>query len=148
MNFWLPTKHVNEPPHSRWPGAAFLIEAMVLVVFVAASMVVFTQLFAESAQRSVESDDLARAVALASDMAERFTAAPDQAAGQYEDQDLRAVCDVQCEQIEGGVLYRAVIRVFVQDTGKASDDFREGSAGEPVYELSTAAYESGAIAHG
>lgn len=114
-----------------WAGAAFIVEAMLLLVFLIASVAVFTQLFAASVERSTSSSQLTSAVTAAENAAERFAANPSGAEDMTIVDGLTVVCDSTGEQTEGGTLYHATISVYAPD------------AEEPVYELVTAAYESG-----
>ena len=131
MSFKLPTHH----PSMRMAGTrsvtAMLVEAMVLLVFLAASLAVFMQMFSISLVRADESRELTAAVAAASDVAERFAAYPEDVMGKQTVDGMRVVCNVTEEPHESGVLYRAVIDVY------AGDD----AAGEPIYTITTANFE-------
>ena len=58
MSFQLPSQRTSVAPRKRWAGAAFLVEAMLLLLFLVASMAIFTQLFAATAERANESRNL------------------------------------------------------------------------------------------
>lgn len=125
-----------------WPGAAFVVEALILLVFLAACLAVFMQLFGDANETGRQNVRLERAVEAASNRAERFAADPlagmeDSAgAGRLEstvgegDDALTVTCDVTPEGLPAGVLYRAEIGVWDGD--------------ELVYDLTTARYVAGA----
>ena len=128
MSFELPTGHrrLHEPP--AWTGFAIVVEAMVLLAFLAVSLAVVTQLFAASAVRAREGRELAAAVSCATNVAERFAAHPDEVAGTTREGDLVVVCDVEEDQRAAGTLYHATVTVFEDDVET------------PVYVLETARY--------
>ena len=113
---------------SSWHGTAFVIEALILLAFFLASIAVFMQLFGAASAQGIESRELSRAVVLAANAAERFSADPEQAGGTTED-GLSVSCTVEPERTDAGTLYRATIVVF--------------SNGAELYRLETARYESG-----
>ena len=113
-----------------WSGAAFIIEAMLLLVFLIGSLAVFTQLFATAAERGAHSGTLTSAVMAAENAAERFAADPAHMDEQLQAGELRVICDITSEKLAGGTLYHANIAVLA-----------EGFA-EPVYEIATSSYES------
>lgn len=122
----------NRSRHTRpsWSGAAFIIEAMLLLVFLIGSLAVFTQLFATAAERGSQSGVLTAAVMAAENTAERFAVDPSGIDRQMQVDDLQVICDVTDKEFAGGTLYHADIAVFT-----------EGST-DPVYVLSTSSYES------
>ena len=61
---------------ASWSGTAFLVEALVLLAFLAASLGVLSAVFITSLEDSVEAERLEAAVTLASDAAEQFAAHP------------------------------------------------------------------------
>ena len=121
-----------------WPGAAFVVEALILLVFLAACLAVFMQLFGDANETGRQNVRLERAVEAASNRAERFAADPlagmadSSGAGLLETEvdtpegTLVVTCDVTPEPLEAGVLYRAEIGVWDGD--------------ELVYDLATARY--------
>jgi hypothetical protein len=119
-------------PHAKppWTGAAFVVEAMLLLLFLIAAVALLTRLFALSVEESAESRELTMAVAAASDAAERFAAAPGSVPARSSGGDLTVTCDVTDEPRARGVYHKAEIRVF-------------DKAGEAVYALTTGAYEGG-----
>lgn len=134
MSFRLPTRAARTQTRTRWSGTAFLVEAMALIVFLMIAFAILTQLFAVSLERSRQGEELAQAVALASDVAERFSADPQHSPAEQAEGDLRARCEVTTQERAGGVLYRADIAVYL------ADDLRTPGDDEPVYELDTAVY--------
>ena len=115
---------------TAWASAAFIVESMLLLVFLVGSLAVLTQLFALSLNRSVESRTLDAATIAATSIAEHFAADPNDVQESTQLGDLIVKCDVAPESRKAGTLYRATISVF--DTG----------SGEKVYELSTSRFES------
>ena len=115
---------------SSWAGTAFIVESMLLLVFLIGSVAVFTQLFAASVDRSTSSENLTKAVVAAESAAERFSADPTGSAGTTLAGDMTIVCDSTSEELAGGTLYHATITVFGPDQET------------PVYVLETASYES------
>lgn len=68
---------------TSWTGTAFMVEALVLLFFLVASLAVFTQLFAYSANGAKQAQRLTQATELAQNAAEEFSANPQAvAAGQ------------------------------------------------------------------
>ena len=132
MSFNLATERTHRSRLSRRSGAGFIIEALFLLVFLAAAAAVFVQLFALAAEQSVESVELSRAVAAASNTAERFAADPASIGESETVDDLIVKCTVTDEDRAAGTLHTATIAVYRADA--AAD-------GEPVYTISTAAYE-------
>lgn len=59
-----------------WSKTAFMVEALILLVVLIASMAVFTQLFARSWTRANDSDRLTNAVVVAQNAAEEFCSDP------------------------------------------------------------------------
>lgn len=115
-------------------NTAFLIEALVLMAVLIASMAVFTQLFTHSAVAAHQAEELTRATLLAQNAAEEFSSDPAAvAAGDASAVDgsdgLTVSCDVDSDAQGRGTLYTAHITV--------SDDSGE------VYALDASRYESG-----
>lgn len=140
MSFNLASKSKQRFARAGQSGSAFIVEALILLVFLAASVAVFTQLFAHAATQATESVQLSRAVAMASDTAERFAADPDGVQAVTADDGLIVACTTTQTPTERGVMHHATIRVY-----KATDDAKGGDLpdGEPIYEIQTACYESG-----
>ena len=131
-------------PRVRWEAAAFLVETMMLVLFIMASLAVLTAMYAQAAQRSTESDELSGAVAMAISAAERFSADPAAMPQRMEQDGLTLVCDVTADEREAGTLYRATIRVYADNAGGADGAGSGPASATPVYQVSTATYASGA----
>lgn len=130
---------------TTWHGAAFIVEALLLLVFLAFALAVLMQLFGTAHSRGVEERALTHATMLATNTAEAFAAAPgadsltasfdvdgnllattaDEAAGD----DVYVVTrTVTPEQTDGGTLFQALISVE--------------KSGQTVYELETSRYMS------
>ena len=56
----------NDHDRRPWHGAAFIVEALVLLVFLIASLAVIMQVIAGAHERSIEADRLSNAIILAS----------------------------------------------------------------------------------
>lgn len=117
-----------------WGGTAYLVEAMVLLAFLVAALAVCSALFAQSLSTAREQSRLERAVAVATDTAERFSADPSDPEGCIPDDTdgLDVACDVTPEQNAAGTLYEATITV--------------SDGGQQVYTLTTARYVEGGAA--
>lgn len=132
---------------TTWHGTAFVVEALVLLVFLAFALAVFMQLFGAAHNRGLGERQLTQAVLLASNAAEEFAAAPlagtsaeafdgdgnalvaSAEAGAGEAADAYVVSrEVVPVLMENGTLYRASIAVFCD--------------GEAVYKLETSRYVS------
>ena len=118
---------------SSWASIAFMVESILLLVFLVASLAVLTQVFSVSLNRSVQSRTLDAAVIAASSVAEHFAADPENVDEELQLGDLRVTCVVSDERRSGGTMYHANIDVF---------DATEVGTGEPVYSLSTSSYRS------
>ena len=116
-------------------GAAFIVEALLLLVFLAAAVAIFVRLFALSTTQAAEAEQLTRAVAAAQSAAERFAAAPD-APPMVEIDGLRVQVSVTPEETPAGTLYHATITVFA--AGETAD-----GTDTPLYTLETATYRGG-----
>ena len=113
-----------------WSGVAFVVEAMLLLVFLVGSLALFTSLFASSVKRGDESRELTVAVAVASDTAERFAADPLSVPASAVKNDMVVTCDVTNDARDGGIYRKALITVYDAES-------------QPVYSVTTAVYESG-----
>ena len=146
MSIDLANHRKSRPGRPLWSGTAFLVEALLLLVFVTRkldvlrnALAVFAQLFAAAAGKTAESDQLARAVAAADNVAEQFAANPHAVSTVNEIDDLVVVCDVADEPRDGGVLHKATITVYERSTAEATGSV---STGDSVFSVSTARYES------
>lgn len=143
---------------SRWAGAAFLVEAMLLLVFTAASLVVLTQMFSAAAERAAQAEQLAQAVAVATNAAENFAADPHEGVYERAESGMVAVVESSPEKREGGVLYHAEISVYtfadigVADSAKGASEsgtvLASIAGGDLLYTLTTSVYESGVVRNG
>lgn len=104
---------------ATWTGTAFMVEALVLLFFLVASLAVFTQLFAYSANEAKQAGRLTQATAIAENAAEEFSVNPTavaqgkpvgQAAAQGAD-GFTVSCDVSAETQAAGTFYTAHISV-------------------------------------
>ncbi|MCL2889262.1 MAG: hypothetical protein FWE65_02430 [Eggerthellaceae bacterium] len=125
-----------------WHGAAFIVEALVLILFITLSTVVLMQLSNASRLHGEKAHALSYAVILATNEAERFAASPVSATtGYYDivdnvlvaldeptDNCFKVVRQVSREDKPSGVLFRAQIVVEKQ--------------GEILYTLNTARYDT------
>ena len=123
------TNHGNTPEASSWPGAAFVVEALLMLVFLVASLAVLMQLFFGAVRRGTQATMLQQAVTIAQNEAERFSADPTSVDASSQENGYDVSCSVTPEETDGGTLYRATITV--------SKD------GAKVYDLPTARYVSG-----
>lgn len=144
---------------ASWHGTALLVEALVLLAFLVASLALFMQVFAQARGMGAEGSELAQAVAMASDLAEEFAADPAVEPDPLERDGLTASCavatvaaddaggadgqtDPEADDAPSGVssgtagtLHRATILVTDGD-------------GDEVYRLVTERYASGDGAEG
>lgn len=97
---------------TRKSGRAFIIEALVMFVFLVATLAIVTQLFIASANKSVQGQDLERSSFLAANVAERFSANPLSTNLDISQDGLFVNCAVTPQTMSSGTLYKAVITVF------------------------------------
>ena len=148
-----------------WPGAAFIVEALLLLVFLTGSLAVLMNLNAEADRIGRSSANLMNALVMASNSAEEFAADPVAVraaqsldAGQTDanvryENGLVLVRDVTAEATGAGVMYRATITVWNEadvasvttpDAGEARYEVTLADpAAEAVYQVETSAYVSG-----
>ena len=124
--------HMRTP----WSSVAFIVESILLLLFLVASLAVLTKIFSASLNHSVESRTLDAATIAATSIAEHFAADPTGVNEETQLGDLRIVCSVEGEQHASGVLYHATIDVF---------DTSASGSNEPVYTLTTASYDMEAV---
>lgn len=116
---------------SSWHGMAFLIEAVVLLAFIAVCITVFFRLFAYSKDISVTNRELSSAVMYASNTAEEFALSPATMDGYSNTEgDFVVTCSVEPEDTSTGTLYKASIVVS------------SASTGDELYTLTTSSYVS------
>lgn len=114
-----------------WHGMGFIIEAVVLLTFVAVCLAVFFRLFAYAESSSRSNTELSQAVVLASNTAEQFCINPDEfETYTTSDGNLQLACTVDTQERTSGVMYHANISVTSAETG------------EVVYTLTTSKYVS------
>ncbi len=112
---------------SSWTSTAFMVEAIVLLFFLIASMAVFTQLFGLATTTSTEAARLANANTIAQNAAEEFSADPASVAkgakvglgaAASTSGNFKVSCDVSKKKNSTGILYSAHI-VVSDDNGEA-----------------------------
>lgn len=118
---------------SPWSSVAFIVESILLLLFLVASLAVLTKVFSASLTRGVESRTLDAATIAATSIAEHFAADPTSVQESAKLGDLLVRCDVTDDERRAGTLYHADIAVY---------DFSEAGNGEVVYKLSTSRYVS------
>ena len=154
MSFQLTSTTRTRASRPAWANVAFIVEAMVLLVFLIASLAVFMQLFSAALERSEEGGTMTGAVAAASTTAERFAADPQGVPAVAEFDDLVVTCDVTPEARDRGTLYHANIAVYRANEAPDAPDASAASTApsdaldaldEPgaVYAISTSVYVSG-----
>lgn len=136
--------------HDRrpWHGAAFIVESLVLLVFLMASLAVLMQVMGNAHERGIEADKLSNAIILASNDAETFAADPttgDRTA-QFSLVDGELVELTGAEDAASGERYE-VERTVQQHAEKAGTLYEAhievSSGGNAVYEVNTSRYVSG-----
>lgn len=129
---------VKKPQITRmsWTSVAFIVESILLLVFLVASLAVLTQAFTTALSRSVESRTLDAATIAASSIAEHFAADPTDIAEETRLGDLMITCKVDEEQRRNGVMYLAHIEVY---------DVSGSGGVESVYSLDTSRYVSAGV---
>lgn len=144
-----------------WPGAAFIVEALLLLVFLAGSLAVLMSLNADADETGRHSADLMSAMVMATNSAEEFSASPLDAAENFasnaenDDPNVRRadglvlVRDVTPVETAAGVLYRAVITVWHEEDVTSVEDAEADAQHEltladrtvePVYTVETSVY--------
>ena len=120
------TKRTNNPHR----GMAFLIEALVVLAFLMASLAIFVKLFSGAQLEGISANRRSQAVLLATNVAEEFSAHPTGVAATIEQDGLVATCSVEELAHKAGTLYNATIAI--------------ADGGNEVYVLHTARYVSAA----
>lgn len=137
-------KRRNTTDRRSWHGMAFIMEALVLLVFLIISITILMQLFSASRVHNEEAYALSYSIILASNEAERFTADPSKETTEYYAVDgdaivgsdesnseaFKVIRSVDPQKTASGTLYQAVITVE--------------QGGVVVYEIDSARYVSGA----
>lgn len=131
-----------------WHGAAFIVESLVLLVFLMASLAVLMQVMGNAHERGIEADKLSNAIILASNDAETFAADPttgDRTA-QFSLVDGELVELTGAEGAASAERYE-VERTVQQHAEKAGTLYEAhievSSGGNAVYEVNTSRYVSG-----
>jgi type II secretory pathway pseudopilin PulG len=115
-------------------GRSFLIESLIVLGFLMASLAVFAQIFSGAQIEAVRARQLSQAVQLATNCAERFSADPTSVPAKYEEGGLVVTCVVEpTPNGDAGTLYEASITV--RDATGATE--------EEVYALHTSRYVQG-----
>lgn len=141
-----------------WHGAAFLVEALVLLAFLAASLAVLFSLFASSRAEANRAARLSEAVAIAQNAAEGIAAADTFSAdavpatqvvtGAQTGTTYELAIELEPQATGAGTLWHATITVCDADASASATDAARSAAGaayadadaEPLYTLETARY--------
>lgn len=124
--------------HTSWSSVAFIVESVLLLVFLVASLAVLTNLFSKSLTQSIENRTLDASTIAATSIAEHFAADPTDVQEETVLGDLRIVCTVTDEKRTGGTMYHAQIDVYDTNSTGAESETDE----DPVYSLTTSRYVS------
>lgn len=135
MSMEFVTRATTRKARTSWSSIAFIVESILLLVFLVASLAVLTQVFTASLTRSIEGRTLDAATIAATSAAERFAADPTTVEESTTVGDLQVTCQVTEQKRAQGTLFEAQIDV--------RDNSMEG-AGAIVYSITTSRYESGA----
>lgn len=122
----------HDARRSPWTSIAFMVESVLLLVFLAGSLAVLTQVFVTSLNHSVQSRTLDAATIAASSIAEHFASNPTDVQEQTQLGDLLVKCTVSDEKRAAGTMYRAHIDVY----STYSED-----VSTPVYSIDTSSYQ-------
>jgi Tfp pilus assembly protein PilV len=123
------TQHPSVTRSIKQSSVAFFVESLLMLVFLVASLAIVTQIFAASANRASQSQHLERAVIVAANTAEQFSANPTGVAKQSTSGELATTCAVTSTHSSAGTIYNATITV--------SDETGE------IYTVKTSRYVSG-----
>lgn len=123
------TSHAKVLQRSSKAGRAFIVESLVLFVFLVATLIIVSMLFFSSISMSVQGQDLERATLIASNTAERFSADPTSTDLDASEYGLTVNCDVTPKKSGDGTLYQATITVSDENT--------------VIYTIKTSRYVSG-----
>lgn len=96
-------------------GRAFIVESLVLFVFLVATLIIVSMLFFASVSMSAEAQNLERATIIASNTAERFSADPTRSDLDSSEYGLDVSCAVNTQTVGDGTLYLAHIMVLNGD---------------------------------
>ena len=129
MSFELPSRRAATHTAPTWAGMALIVETMVLLLFLVASLAVITEVFADATVRARRGEELARAVAAVTTVAERFAADPVGTGGTTTENGMVVSCVVSAENAGAGTLWHATVTAVSPTTG------------DELYTLATAHYE-------
>lgn len=116
-------------------GLAFVVEALILLAFLAGSIAVFMQLFGSASLRGTDAVELDDAVMLATNVAEHFAADPGAIPAEFQEGPYAVRCDVAREPQPAGSMY--TLHVVVSN-----------DQGDELYALESARYVSGYLPAG
>ena len=119
---------------TTWPGMAFILESLLLLLFVSASLAVLMALFVQSNLLGEENIHRSEAIVAASNVAEMFAQDPASVASAFEQDGYDVTCETESEETDAGMLTLAHITVSLDD--------------KVLYTLTTAAYQSNHISKG
>lgn len=119
---------------TTWPGMAFILESLLLLLFVSASLAVLMALFVQSNLLGEENIHRSEAIVAASNVAEMFAQDPTSVASAFEQDGYDVTCETESEDTDAGMLTLAHITVSLDD--------------KVLYTLTTAAYQSNHISKG
>ena len=109
-------RSVRKGTHHTWSGTAFVVEALVLLAFMVASLAILLTLFSDAHLRAEDTLKLEAAVAVAGDEAEAFGANPFAVPAEqdvtYQDQTCTVRLTPEATVYSGGVLFNATISVM------------------------------------
>lgn len=141
------SRRTSASDRRTWHGAAFIVEALVLLAFLMASLAVLVGLMGSAHERGSAADELSCAAILAANDAEKFAADPTapQDAERYASVDGRLVKLSSDDAEEDATVYELVRTVIPR--GQEAGTLYEARilvscGGKPVYELSTSRYVS------
>lgn len=113
---------------STWPGMAFILESLLLLLFVSASLAVLMSLFVQANLLGEENAQRSEAIIVATNVAEAFAQDPVSVESAFEQDGYQVTCQMEPRTSDAGTLTLAHIAVAFEDN--------------VLYELTTAAYES------
>lgn len=137
-----------------WTGAAFIVESLLLLAFMAGTLAVLLNIFAQSYTVGSQSQDKALAIVAATNTAETFAAAPEEGLFISPEGDFVTNCVVEAEKTSSGTMYYAHIAVYSLSDIEVHDNTLEAMRDYflvhydslvPVYELDTARFVSGEV---
>ena len=112
-----------------WHGVAFLVEAIILMMFLVATMAVFTNLLMGSQALSSNTHELTAAIVATANEAESFATHPSEGGTTATRDGFTITCTTEAIPQAGGMLYVAHL-------------VTENAAGQEVYQLTTSKYVS------